>query len=131
MAASPGGPDLAEYDQALSTSDGLFDAKTGGYISVIRFERAAEDLGDAPTLVLSASDKGLQASVCNEKWCEVVPLSSLTFVGDDGVVASDDLVLGTTDQKGEIHKIQVGKFFFLCRMVDGEAVCVRWPAPTE
>jgi hypothetical protein len=128
---APGDLQLAQSDEALSKFDGLIDAKTGSYISAIRFERAAKDLDDAPTLVLSNSDKSVQASLCNEKWCEDVPLSSLTFVGDDGVVGSDDLVLGTTDEKGDVHPVQVGKYFFLCRTVDGEAECIPWFPPED
>jgi hypothetical protein len=131
-AEAPIDADLGETDRALTKQAGLFSDQTGGYVSTLKIARNASAGCSAQSVVLSGGGKTVNAKTCVGKLCTSAPLSSLTFVDDNGVVPASALTLGTTDDvPGDIEPIEVDDLMYVCSENEKEGVCecIPWFPP--
>jgi hypothetical protein len=131
-AEAPIDADLGETDPALTKQAGLFNDQTGGYVSTLEIARDASAGCSTRSVVLSGGGKTVQAKTCVGKLCTSTPLSSLTFVDDDGVVPASALSIGTTSvTPGDIEPVEVDELMYLCRENKEEKVCecIPWFPP--
>lgn len=128
-AEAPNDSALAQDDQALTQLTGLVNARTGGYVSTLKLARDASVGCGAQSVQFSGAGKTVQARTCVGKYCESTPLSSLTFVDDDGPVAPSDLTLATIDEHtGDVDPVVVDDLLYVCKENEKEGVCECIPS---